>query len=322
MAERQAGGRLAGRSAVVTGSSSGIGRAIAMLLAAEGARVVVNGSGTTDASAAAIRHAVEEIRDNGGTAIGAAARIEDPDEAGRLIAQCVDTFGSIDILINNAAVFALTTVADCPLEQWRRTLDVNLDGVFHTSRHALPHMVAQRRGRIVTATSLAGLGTIGGSDYSASKAAVIGLGRAIAADYGPYGITSNLYSPEARTPMGETSDDSVFRDMRRRWVARGLETEAQSAYRMAVGGPEGVAPWVAYLCLDEAGHINGEVFAVEARRVALIAWPDETATLFRDAAAQGPWTLDELSILSPLAFPIANRWPQRTGAALEAWEKA
>jgi hypothetical protein len=142
----------------------------------------------------------------------------------------------------------------------------------------------------------------------------------MAADYGPYGITSNIYSPEARTPMGVTDDPEVFAAMRRRWHERGYETAAESAYRAGMAGPEGIAPWIGYLCLDEADYLNGQAFAVEGRRVAMLAWPDETRALYRDYKQSGPWRLDELQGMAPFAFPVQNRWPRRTGADLAAWE--
>lgn len=312
--------RLQGKRAVVTGSSMGIGRAIALLLAREGARVVVNarGSGAIDA-------VVDEIRAAGGEAIGVAGPVDDPDFADALVARCVADFGGIDILINNAAILdeeSLGPLGACSTDTWRRTMAVNLDGPFHTCRAALPHMIAQRWGRIVNAGSFAGTGRMGGAAYSASKSALFGMSRAMAADYGPYGITVNVYNPEARTDMGDMVNEEHRAAVFARWVTRGYRTREEAAYYADLGYPEGVAPWVAYLCTDPAARFNGRVFAVERRRVAMLGEPDEARLLFQDAAADGPWTLDMLDRLAPLAFPVANAWPRREGAALEAWEQA
>ena len=314
--------KLKGKRAVVTGSSMGIGRDIALLLAAEGAQVVVNARGTGEAGKGAIDSVVDEIRAAGGTAVGVAGAVDDPVFAVELIEQCVKQFGGIDILVNNAAILspeALGPATDCPLETWDRTLKVNLNGPFYTSRAALPHMIKQQWGRIINAASYAGLGWMGGSAYIAAKSGLIGFSRAMAADYGPYGITVNVYNPEASSPM---NDPAIFGQMMQHWVDRGYRTPAEAKYFANLGGGDGVAPWIAYLGSDESDYINGCVFAVESRRISLVAQPEEQRVLFHDFKKNGPWKLDELSTLAPLAFPVENRWPRRVGEALERWEKS
>lgn len=311
---------LAGRSAIVTGSSSGIGREIALLLARQGVNVVINARGSGDTGIAVLDDVVARIRADGGTAIAVPGAVNDPLVAQALVERCVEAFGSVDILINNAAICTLDPVDRCDAAHWREMIDINLNGVFYTCNAALPHMKRQRWGRLLTASSLAGLGVIGGSSYAASKAALLGLSRAMAADYGPYGITSNAYLPEARTAMGATDDAETFKAMRRHWHDRGYETAQESAYRLGTGGPEGIAPWIAYLCTDDAAYLNGQAFAVEGRRIAMIAWPDETRALYRDIETHGPWSLEELQTMAPLAFPVANRWPRRSAEDLAHWE--
>lgn len=316
--------KLKGKRAVVTGSTTGIGRDIALYLAAQGAQVVINARGTRKGGLGAIDAVVDEIRSRGGMAIGVAGAVDDPSFAEKLVAQCVEQFGGIDILINNAAILipeALGPIGNCSPEAWEQTMRVNLFGPFYTCRAALPHMIGQRWGRIINAGSLAGLGWMGGSGYSTAKSGLFGMSRAMAADYGPYGITVNVYNPEAMTAM---NDDLVvpYEQVVQHWVDRGLRSPEDAKYIAGNGGPEGISPWVAYLCSDEADYINGEVFALESRRIALIAPPDETRVIFRDFARQGPWSLDELSLLAPLAFPVRNRWPRRSGEALEKWEKS
>ena len=316
--------KLAGKRAIVTGSTTGIGREIALYLAAQGARVVVNARGARQGGIGAIDAVVDEIRTNGGSAIGVAGAVDDPKFAAHLVEECVRQLGGIDILINNAAILipeALGPVGDCSLDAWEQTLRVNLFGPFYTSRAALPHMIEQQWGRIVNAGSYAGLGWMGGSGYSAAKSGLFGMSRAMAADYGPYGITVNVYNPEAMTPMND--DLAVpYEQVIQHWVERGFRTQAEAEYIKGNGGPEGIPPWIAYLCSDAADYLNGEVFAVESRRIALVAAPDESRVLFRDYAKSGAWSLEELAQLAPLAFPIKNRWPRRSGAALAQWEKA
>src|SRR5258708_14956876 len=192
--------RLTGKRAVITGSSRSIGRRIATTLAKEGAQVVINARGTDDVGREAIAQVVEEICLAGGTAIGLAGLVDDPQSDKSLIDGCVAAFGGIDILVNNAGAYdieGVSPVAGCSLEAWRKLMSVNLDGVFYACRAALPYMVDQQWGRIINAGSVSGTGRFGGSSYVASKSALFGLGRAMAADYGPYGITVNTYNPEA-----------------------------------------------------------------------------------------------------------------------------
>ena len=311
--------RLEGKRALITGSSRSIGRAIARMLAMEGAKVAINARGSDSAGLRAIDEVVEEIRAAGGTAIGLAGPVNHPDSAKQLIDGCVAAFGGIDILINNAGIYSIegiSPVIGCTDDTWQQTLDVNLNGVFYTCRAALPHMVRQRWGRIINAGSVAGTGRFGGSAYSASKAALFGLGRSMAADYGPYGITINTYNPEAHP----TQDRSYYPAVVQNWIERGYVEPAEAAFRAGMGGPEGVAPWIVYLCTEEAAYLNGQVFAVDARRVALLADPNEVRVLFRDVARDGDWSIASLSSVAPLAFPIRNHWPRRTDDDLARWE--
>ncbi|NWK98312.1 hypothetical protein DM806_22115 [Sphingobium lactosutens] len=315
--------RLEGKRAIVTGSSSGIGRSIARLLAAEGTRVVINARGSGAAGKQAIDDVVEEIRAAGGQAIGVAGAVDDPVFAEMLVDECVAAFGGVDILINNAAIYsdeAIGPVEGCSIDTWHRTLSVNLNAPFYMARAALPHMKQQRWGRIINAASYAGTGKMGGSAYSTSKAALFGLGRAMAADYGPYGITVNTYNPEALTAMGDSRDPAAFQAMIDRWIDRGFRTKAEVDYLLRLNGPDGIAPWVTYLCTDAASYINGHVFAVEGRRVAMLSAPDEERVLFRDCQAQGPWKLEELEQMAPLVFPVENRFPLRTDEVLDRWD--
>jgi NAD(P)-dependent dehydrogenase (short-subunit alcohol dehydrogenase family) len=308
--------KLAGKRAIVTGSSSGIGRSIALLLASEGASVVINARGSGNAGTGAIDAVVDEIRSAGGTAIGLAGAVNDETVAQKLVEHCVDAFGGVDILVNNAGTYDPLLVADCPPALWREVMDINLNSAFYMAHHALPHMMKRRWGRILNASSYNASGLAGGSAYAASKAAMIGLTRAMAADYGPYGITVNAYNPEALTNMGAGGDPEVFKGLFIRWRDRGYMSDADVAYKAGIQGPEGVAPWIAYLCLDEAAHFNGHVFALEGRRIAMLSWPEEARTLYHDFQADGPWSLDELSALAPLFFPATNRWPPLDEAAL------
>jgi 3-oxoacyl-[acyl-carrier protein] reductase len=314
--------KLKGKKAIVTGSSFGIGQHIALRLAAEGASVIVNARGSGPTGKGAIDAVVEEIRSKGGTAVGVAGAVDDPAFAKELIEQCVKHFGGIDILVNNAAILSqesLGPVDKCPVDMWEKILKVNLSGPFLTCREALPYMVKQRSGRIINAGSYAGLGWMGGSAYIAAKSGLFGFTRAIASDYGPYGITANVYNPEAMTPMGDSAGG--YFELLKYCEARGYRTPEETKYLIDIADGDGVAPWVAYLASDDSDYLNGQVFAVEGRRVAMVAMPEEERVLFHDYKANGAWSLDKLSLLAPLAFPVKNRWPRREGEDLVRWEK-
>lgn len=317
---------LKGKSAIVTGSSAGIGRAIAEELARQGARVVINARGSRPEGVAEIERVAQGICDAGGEAIAVPGAVDDPAFAPRLIGAAVEAFGTLDILVNNAAIYseqAIGPVDQCPVDEWRRVMAVNLDGVFQLCREALPILKRNRWGRILNAASFAGTGKMGGSAYSVSKAALYGLGRAMAADYGPWGITVNTYCPEATTDMGNAIDPAALKAMMDYWLDRGFRTQSEIDYITGLKGPEGIAPFVTYLCLPEADRINGHVFAVEGRRVALMGAPDEDRVLYRDDYdSRGPWRVDELRALAPMAFPLANQWPARDEAQLTTWETA
>ena len=309
--------RLKDKRVVITGSSAGIGRSIALKLAGEGAKIVINARG-----AAAVEAVVREIGEAGGQATGFAGSVDDEAVAQNLVDHCVGAFGGIDILINNAAIFgpeSIGPVDACPNDVWRQTLSVNLNGPFYLSKAALPHMKEQGWGRIVNASSMAGTGSLGGSAYSVSKAALIGLTRSMAADYGPYGITVNAYNPEALTAMGDSHDSASYEAFLLYLERRGLRTAQDTAYSKGVGGPEAIAPFVAYLCTDAADYLNGQVFAIESRRIAMLAMPEEQRSLFRDHARSGVWSIEELDLMAPMAFRVRNAWPRRTGQALQDW---
>ena len=311
--------KLKDKRAVITGSSRSIGREIAKCLGEEGAKVVINASGASDSSRAAMDSVVEEIRDLGGTAIGIAGAVDDPASAKALVESCVAEFCGIDILVNNAGTYDTDGVggaADCSDESWQKAIAVNLNSVFYTCRAALPHMVNQRWGRILNAGSVSGTGRFGGSSYAASKAALFGLGRAMAADYGPYGITVNTYNPEAHP----SEDRDFFPEVVKHWVKRGYVRQPEANFRAGMMEPDGIAPFIGYLCTDHAEYLNGRVFAVDARRVSILGEPDEQQLLCRDPVCDGAWTIDRFESTAPLAFQVENAWPRRTGEDLANWE--
>jgi len=293
--------RLDGKSAVVTGSSRGIGRAIALALALEGARVVVNGSGTgpqgpgTDLKS--LDDVVNEIESKGGTAIASCGSVADFAYAGRLVRTCVDNLGRIDILVNCAGVADAGTILDVPLEAWHRAIDVHLNGTFNCCRHAVPLMAQQKSGRVINTGSHAFLGQFGGNAYPAAKGGIISLTKAMAVDLKGSGITFNAFCPGAKTRLSTGAD---YQDRIRTLHAKGALTK--ESMEIALNPPDAalLAPLVVYLASDESAHIDGQVFSVSGGYIGLFPEPAEVMLGYKDPETQGLWTLDEIAKFMPV----------------------
>jgi 3-oxoacyl-[acyl-carrier protein] reductase len=197
-------GTLQGKTAIVTGAGTGLGRAAALAFAAEGANVVLAGrrKGKVDVVAA-------EITAAGGRALAIQADISSEADVRRLVASAVEAFGQIDILVNNAAVFEPGAVAETSLAEWNLQIGINLTGAFLTTREVLPHMRARKYGRIINITSgLASNGAGGYAAYSASKAGLESLTRTTAEEESEHGVLANLFNPgTVKSEMHATGQD-------------------------------------------------------------------------------------------------------------------
>lgn len=242
-------GDLNGKVAVVTGSSRGLGRAIAVKLASLGAKVVVNYYTNSDGANETLRL----IRDAGGEAIVMQADVSVFAEAQKLVQTAIDHFGRLDILVNNAGTTRDTLLVRMSEEDWDVVLDTNLKSVFSCCQAAQRTMLRQRYGRIVNISSIAGLvGNAGQTNYTASKAGMIGFSKALAKEVGSRNITVNVVAPGyIPTDLASTIPPDL--------LAKGMEIMPLGR----PGVPEDIANAVAFLVSEEGNYITGQVLAVD-----------------------------------------------------------
>jgi len=302
-------GRLDGKAAVVTGAGRGIGRAIAELLAAEGAAVVVNDVGSEvdgrGAGTSVADEVVAAIREKGGRAVASHESVADYAAAERIVGAAVREFGAIDVLVNNAGILRDRMLFNMSEEEWDAVIAVHLKGTFNCTRHAAVHMRQQRRGRNISISSTSGVyGNSGQANYGAAKDGIAGFTRVVSRDLGRYGITVNAVCPGALTRMSQT----VPQGARRMRAERGLETSFEErGFPLRNFGPENVAPWVVYLATDATRDVNGQTFLVMAGLVALLGYPAPIRTIQKD----GRWTPEEIATIFPhtLGMDLANPAP-------------
>ena len=303
------GNRLKDKIAVVTGAGRGVGRAIALLLAEEGAKVVVNDLGVerdgTGAAQSPADDVVAEIKKMGVEAVANYDSVATVEGGENIIKTAVDNFGRIDILVNNAGILRDRMVFNMTPEDWDMVIKIHLYGTFYCTKAAAILMRQQRYGRIINTSSTSGLmGNAGQANYGAAKAGIAGFTRVCARDLGRYGITVNCYAPTAGTRMTVSPEMEEALQAR---VARGEVTEEQAAARR-MPEPEDNAPIVVWLATDAAANINGYVFASRGGAIDLCYHPmPGEKTIYKE----GRWTLDELDHIMPttLAAGLVNPAP-------------
>src|ERR1700681_2629312 len=264
---------VAGKVAIVTGAARGIGRGIALLMAQEGANVVVcdigaslDGAGT-DAGPA--QEVVDEIKKAGGQAIASTLSIGEPANADKIVQAALDAFGRVDILVNNAGILRDRIFHRMSWSDWSDVIDVHLHGSFAMSRACAAHFREQNSGSFVHMTSTSGLvGNFGQANYMAAKMGIVGLSRGISLDMARFNVRSNCVAPFAWTRM----IDSI--------PAETAEEKARLA-RFREMTPEKIAPLVVYLGSDRADGISGQIFSVRNNEIYLFNQPRPMCTLHR-----------------------------------------
>jgi 3-oxoacyl-[acyl-carrier protein] reductase len=244
---------LDGKCALVTGASRGIGRAVALKLASEGAKIALNFAGN-EAAADAVRREIEAA---GGQAILVKADVANEAAVQEMVQKTADAFGRIDILVNNAGITRDGLLARMKEEDWDAVLSTNLKGVFLTTKAVTKLMMKQRAGRIVNMASVVGLtGNAGQANYSAAKAGVIGFTKTIAKELAGRGITANAVAPG----FIDTDMTSVLSDKAKEAALSGIPLGR-------MGTPEDIADAVLFLVSDRASYITGQVLNVDGGMV-------------------------------------------------------
>ncbi|MBI2854685.1 MAG: SDR family oxidoreductase [Chloroflexi bacterium] len=289
-------GLLNGRVAIITGAGRGIGRAHALEMARQGAKVVVNdlgtgrdGAGNSQGPAGEI---VAEIKKMGGQAVANYGSVTDPEQANAIIKTAVDTFGRVDIMVNNAGILRDRIVFNMSDEEWDLVLKVHLYGTFYCTRAACRIMKEQGYGRIINTSSIAGMGQLGQVNYSAAKEGIVGLTRTVARDMARFNVTCNAIRPVAATRL--TVTDELY-EMRRK--SMGEEKAMQWRKAIEAASPEDITPVVVFLASEQAANVTGCVFDVRSDFVARYEDPPRLCKTI--VKTGGKWSVEELIEVMP-----------------------
>jgi NAD(P)-dependent dehydrogenase (short-subunit alcohol dehydrogenase family) len=297
-------GKLEGKVALITGAGRGIGKAVAELLAAEGAAVVVNDLGTDiggdNPNESIAQQVVEGIKASGGEAAANTDSITDYQAAEGMVQQAVDSYGKLDILVNVAGILRDRMIFNMAEEEWDAVSAVHLNGTFNTCKWASVHFRERREsGRIINFSSTSAWGSPGQPNYGAAKYGILGFTAVLANSLDRYGVTSNAILPYAATRM----IDSTPRALKIQEETGKLPSELAGGTE---GDPANVAPMVAYLATDDAAMINGRFFGVRGNQISLYSsW--ELAGVLQ---ANRRWTVEELLELYPGTWGQTVKQPE------------
>jgi len=254
---------LEGKVVVVTGAGGGIGRDFAHAMAAKGAKVVVNDVGASVAGvgkdAGPAQKVVDEIKAKGGTAVANTDSVAEWEAANRIVGCAIDTFGRIDVVVNNAGILRDRFFFNMTVEEWKAVIDVHLNGSFYVARAAAAYFKSQNSGRYINMTSTSGLvGNFGQANYAAAKLGIVGLSKSMALDMAKYNVTSNCISPFAWSRMIGTIPAETPDQKARVEKLKSMETAK-------------IAPLAVYLASDAAQAVTGQIFGVRANEIFLMS---------------------------------------------------
>ena len=303
-----------GKVARVTGSGQGVGRGIAMFLAKEGAKVVTNNRKPMRAEDVPAelseqekkqwlslrgdaRTVAEEIRAAGGEAEPYFCDVSDFAAVGKMIDFTIQTFGRIDILVNNAAICTAGSLLDLSEQAWDRETVVKMKGAFNCMKHAVPYMIGQGGGTVLNGASDAWVGVGNMAAYSAANAGIVGLTKACAVELDRFGISCNVYCPQAASPGHVAGFAGVLRTLEQAVGKAEMDPVRLAEVEKDHGDAVDMAPFLAYLCSEHGKGISGAVFSVRASgKIELYSDPVVVKKIAKDGA---PWTVEELKAAVP-----------------------
>jgi NAD(P)-dependent dehydrogenase (short-subunit alcohol dehydrogenase family) len=297
---------LEGKAVLVTGAGGGIGRDFALAMAAAGAAVVVNDVGASvhgeGKDAGPAQKVVDEIKKAGGKAVASTDSVADWNAAQRMVDLCVQSFGRIDAVVNNAGILRDRFFFNMSIEEWRAVIDVHLNGSFYVARAAATHFKAQQSGAYVHMTSTSGLiGNLGQANYSAAKLGIAGLSKSIALDMARYNVRSNCIAPFAWSRMIGSIP---------------TETDAQKARveKLKAMETSKIAPLAVFL-LSDSSDVSGQIFSVRANEIFLMSQSRPIRSVHR---AEG-WTPETVATH---AIPALRRsfFPLDTTSDVFTWD--
>ncbi|HYC47167.1 MAG TPA: SDR family NAD(P)-dependent oxidoreductase [Burkholderiales bacterium] len=297
-----------GKAVVVTGAGGGIGRDIAIAMAANGARVVVNDIGASLAGEvqegeSAAQRVVREIREAGGEAVASADSVSSWASAEKIIQCALDNFGRIDAVVNNAGILRDRIFHKMTEDDWRSVIAVHLDGSFFMSRAAANHMRNQNRGAFVHMTSTSGLiGNFGQANYSAAKLGIAALSKSIALDMARYNVRSNCIAPFAWSRMTSSIPANTPEEKDRVEKLKRMESRK-------------IAPMAVFLVSDAAAAVTGQIFGVRANEIMLFSQPRPVRSVHHTPE----WTPEKIA---EIAMPAMQKhfYPLDRSADVVSWD--